>query len=150
MPVKSSPFLRKVRIRACGILVENQRILLVKHLGLGIHGYFWSPPGGGTEFGESYQDTLIRELMEETRLSVLPGEFLAFHEHIDDRFHAMELFFRAQIIGGEAVAGSEPESPDSEPFLEDVAWFTAAEINAMPAGTVHKLCRGFLDAAFAR
>ena len=142
--METNHYLGKVRLRICGVIIENNQILLVKHRGLGPSGYFWSPPGGGTEFGESYQDTLIRELMEETRLSVLPGEFLAFHEHIDDRFHAMELFFRAQIISGTAAAGSEPESPDSEPFLEEVAWFTEAEINAMPAGTVHKLCKNFL------
>ena len=48
-----NPFQGKVRVRACGILIENQRILLVKHRGLGAQGYFWSPPGGGMEFGEN-------------------------------------------------------------------------------------------------
>ena len=141
--MEEHPFQGKVRIRICGVLVENGRLLLVKHRGLGTADYYWSPPGGGMEFGESYQMALVREMKEETGLEVIPGEFLAFHEHIDQRFHAMELFFRVQRLGGTLTLGTEPESAKSGPVLEEIAWFSRKELEQMPAGVVHSLCRKF-------
>jgi 8-oxo-dGTP diphosphatase len=141
--MENSPFQGKVRIRICGVLVENGRLLLVKHRGLGPEGYYWSPPGGGMEFGESCRMALVREMKEETGLEVISGEFLAFHEHIDQRFHAMELFFRVQRLGGTLILGIEPESVQSGPVLEEIAWFSREELEQLPAGVVHSLCPKF-------
>jgi 8-oxo-dGTP diphosphatase len=147
MPVNSSPFLRKVRIRACGILVENQRILLVKHLGLGIHGYFWSPPGGGLEFGEPVESAVCREFLEEVNLEVETEGFGSFHEHIDERFHALELFFRVRRISGEIKLGKEPEAGLEGPLLVDLRWFSQKELSKLPEGTCHRVCMQYLREA---
>ncbi len=142
--VKTNPYQGRVRVRICGVLIENHRILLVKHLGLGPSGYFWSPPGGGIEFGENHQEALSREFREETGLEIMPGDFLAFHEHIDERFHALELFFRVQHNGGSLQKGIEPESNESGPILDELAWFNSGDLQQIPPSCRHKLCETFL------
>ena len=70
----------KVRVRVCGILHENGKILLLKHESIGPAGYLWSPPGGGVEFGESLVETLEKEFLEETNLSIKVGNYLFTNE----------------------------------------------------------------------
>jgi 8-oxo-dGTP diphosphatase len=135
--VLGTPFLGKVRVRVCGILIENKRILLVKHLGLGKNGSFWSPPGGGLEFGESIEDALKREFLEETGLEIRCGRFLRFHEHIDDRFHALELFFRVERISGTPVLGNDPEVQDRLPMMVALREFSAKELAEFSSEDYH-------------
>jgi ADP-ribose pyrophosphatase YjhB (NUDIX family) len=52
---------------AAVILDEQERVLLVKHT----YGRFnWELPGGATEPGESVEQTVVREVREETGLDV--------------------------------------------------------------------------------
>jgi len=140
METTTNPFQGKVRIRACGLLLKNSKILLVKHRGLGKLGYYWSPPGGGPEFGESVQQTVLREFMEEVNLEVRVDSFAGFHEHIDERFHALELFFFVERISGELILGKEPEGTESSPALEELGWFSIQELNKLPEGSYHSIC----------
>ena len=73
-------FGNKIRVRVCGICIENAKILLVKHHALTKSGEFWSPPGGGMDFGESAENNLKREFLEETGLVVDVEKFLFVHE----------------------------------------------------------------------
>ena len=100
----------KVRVRAVGLLFEDDRVLLLKHQGLGPEGYLWSPPGGGVDFGMSAADTLKKEFLEETSLEVEVGAFLFVNEHLDERHHAIELFFEVHRLSGAPTLGSDPES----------------------------------------
>lgn len=91
------------RIRAAGLLVVEQRILLVRHeVGGDI---YWIPPGGGfeSECDESTKDTVRREFFEETGLRVDVGPLVyvrEFAEPAAGRFH-MELFYRIDAWRGE-------------------------------------------------
>jgi 8-oxo-dGTP diphosphatase len=140
METNDKPFQGKVRIRACGLLFENRKILLVKHRGLGKPGYFWSPPGGGPEFGESVQEAVKREFMEEVNLAVKTRNFAGFHEHIDDRFHALELFFFVERLSGELMLGTEPEGNAGSPVLEELGWFSIEELKQLHEGSFHSIC----------
>ena len=51
-------FGNKLRIRVCGICIEEDRILLINHHSLNKGGDFWAPPGGGMEFGFSSEENL--------------------------------------------------------------------------------------------
>jgi 8-oxo-dGTP diphosphatase len=140
-----SPFLQKVRVRVCGLLEENGKIWLVRHRGLGSLGYFWSPPGGGVEFGESVEGTLKREFLEETGLEVECIRFVTFHEHIDSRFHALELFFEVRKIAGTAALGTDPELNDREAMMTDLRLFGREELSSMPPEVVHSCVLPFLS-----
>ncbi|WP_310590385.1 hypothetical protein [Dyadobacter sp. NIV53] len=48
----------RVRVRACGIYFENDKMLLAGHALNGPEISFWYPPGGGIEFGETAADAL--------------------------------------------------------------------------------------------
>ena len=70
MNAPRDPFSKKVRVRACGILKNEQGILLLKHLGIGPAEFLWAPPGGGVKFGDTLEETVQREFLEETGLTV--------------------------------------------------------------------------------
>lgn len=100
-------FGNKVRIRVCGLLYKNEKLLLIKHQMDGYH--LWAPPGGGVEFGESIETTLIREFKEETGIAVEVQEFLFLSEHIANPLHAIELFYHVTAKDFNISPGHDPE-----------------------------------------
>jgi len=128
----------KIRLRICGILVEDTKILLVKHTGLGPAGFLWNPPGGGAHFGETYSKTLEREFLEETNLAVEVKDFLLFNEHISGQLHAMELFFKVETISGILKLGTDPELEGKEQMLIDIRFWSKEEIQKLPQEQFHK------------
>jgi ADP-ribose pyrophosphatase YjhB (NUDIX family) len=111
---------------------------------LGILGWYWSPPGGGVEFGETTSRTLAREFKEETGLEVATGTFIQFHEHIDQRFHALELFFQVTRISGTPILGTDPELDGETPMLDALEWFSRNDIANLPEGSYHPAIPYFL------
>ncbi|MDO8729205.1 MAG: NUDIX hydrolase [bacterium] len=41
---------------------------------------YWTPPGGGIEKGEAYEDAIIREVKEETNMKVLHQELIGYQD----------------------------------------------------------------------
>jgi 8-oxo-dGTP diphosphatase len=127
----------KVRVRAVGLLFEAEKILLLRHEGLGSAGHLWSPPGGGVDFGCDAESTLRKEFAEETHLEITVRKFLFVNEHIDDRHHAIELFFEVERVSGEAQLGHDPEV--KQQILSEIAFLSWDEIRQMPPATVHSM-----------
>ncbi len=62
----------------------------------GVHGYcfygdkmvlvyaeakgYWTPPGGGIEEGESYEEATVREVLEETNMKVLDQKLIGYQD----------------------------------------------------------------------
>ncbi len=60
---------KQVKVGVSGILLKEGRLLMYKRnksLGRGL----WELPGGNLEFGENFEDCLLREFKEETGLDV--------------------------------------------------------------------------------
>lgn len=125
-------FANKVRLRICGVLCREDRILLIRHQGIGPAGFLWSPPGGGVQFGESITTTLKREFLEEAGLDVEVQDFLFFHEHISDRLHAVELFFKVTFLSGQMALGLDPELPLDQQILTEIRYWSPQEISNQP------------------
>ncbi len=135
-PVKILSHLPNIlRTRACGLCIENDRLLLVNHLGLS-SGDFWAPPGGGMQFGEAATDCVEREFLEETGLVVEVRDFLFTCEFIREPFHAIELFFLVEKVGGQLFKGVDPESGVNQ-IIKDVKFMDWREIEHLNKGNLH-------------
>lgn len=132
----------KPRIAVRALILHKDRLLLV-NAWPGEQSDLWCAPGGGVEIGRSLPDNLIREVHEETGLTITVGDPALVNEfHDPDRpFHQIDIYFRATIVAGALDAEwTDPEcvvnkrrfvtrdemaelrvKPDS---LADVAWGT--------------------------
>ena len=138
METTASVFGEKVRVRVCGLCLNKNSILLVKH---NMDSYtLWSPPGGGVELGETMQEALIREFKEETGLNINPGKLLFVHEHIEAPFHAIEIFFEIKSWQGKLIKGSEVEMTSTN-ILESAKFLKVEELNKLPKGELHSILR---------
>ena len=92
---------RSPRLAARALILHQDRLLLVNAYPSG-RSDLWCTPGGGVEVGTSLHDNLIREVHEETGLTVtvgLPCLINEFHDPVSG-FHQVDLFFRCSIVQG--------------------------------------------------
>ena len=84
------------------VIVQNGRVLLCRRPEGGQDGGRWEFPGGKVKRGETPQDALVRELMEELGLSVAPIRILYVVEIARPGGEALRLqFFLAAVTSGE-------------------------------------------------
>jgi len=121
----------KIRVRACGLLIENQKILLAELLSPISKEMIWIPPGGGIKFGEKLRGTVKREFFEETSLTVQVKELLHLEELILDNFHVVEFYYRVEKISGELALGGDPEYTKEEQILKSLAFKSKEEIKEL-------------------
>jgi len=141
-------YANQVRVRVGGLLLHENTLLLAAHRGLlPNNAPFWSPPGGGWQFGESIRDCLRREFREETGLEVTVGRFLHLHEFRTGLLQALELFFVVQATDPTAVPrlGSDPEHPADAQLLTELAFLKPRELVAMPIQQVHPVLRQIIS-----
>ena len=118
-----------VRVRACGICLTTEGLLMVNHINLK-KGDFWAPPGGGVEFGESLEECLTREFLEETGLSVKVNQFCFTCEYISPPLHGIELYFHVEILGGNLITGYDPEMNENQ-IIKEVRFMPLREIDEL-------------------
>jgi len=79
--------------RVVGVAVHNESVLLHQEPG----DRFWTFPGGRAEFGETAEQTLIREMREELGIDVKVSRLLWFVEnffrHNEKQYHEIALYF---------------------------------------------------------
>jgi len=102
---------------------------------------FWSPPGGGIEFGESASESLVREFKEETGLDIRVDNFLFTTEFISPPLHAIEFFFRVTPLGGSLQKGTDPEMNSENQIIRNVKFFRWNELKVMDQKTLHGMFR---------
>jgi 8-oxo-dGTP pyrophosphatase MutT (NUDIX family) len=147
----------KHRIRSAAIVIDNDKILLVKHKHPKSGIEFWVPPGGGLEDSESIYDCAIRETYEETGLKVILGEIRYLREFVDPEHgeHHFEIFIQAKSFVGElTISNVNPDDSDG-PYVKEVKFLSQVEISGL---TVYpeilknefweELCSGKLQARY--
>ena len=91
---------RVIRISAGGIVIQQDKILLVTH-GAAMHGKdVLVAPGGGVEGDETLPDAAAREVKEETGLTVTPGKILIVEDMISRRKRVIKTWFLCSLSGG--------------------------------------------------
>lgn len=133
----------KVRVRVGGLLLRDGAMLLAAHRGLLAQPVpFWSPPGGGWQFGESIKEALVREFREETGLAVRVGRFLHLHEFRSGELQALELFFEVLADDhAQPALGHDPEHGPDQQLLTELTWFTPRQLLQLPPAQVHPVLR---------
>ncbi|GAB4338322.1 MAG: NUDIX domain-containing protein [Flammeovirgaceae bacterium] len=132
-------FGNKLRVRVCGVCVQDDKVLIERHHALIREGYFWTVPGGGLDYKESAEEALKREFLEETGLEIEITDFLFVHEFLNPPLHAIELFFSVKITGGRLVLGEDPEMKEHGQLMDKIVFMPFAQIKQMPAYEVHKI-----------
>ncbi len=135
---------QKVRVRVCGVCVFEDKILLVKQIGLPHLPYLWLPAGGGVEFGETLQVALQREFLEETALEIEVGKLLFVNQYVGELLHAIEFFFEVKIVKGQI---QDAYYPENEPYLAEVRWLSFEELGQIPATFKHTFLHHLQSAA---
>jgi 8-oxo-dGTP diphosphatase len=127
----------QIRIRVCGVCIEGGKILLLNHIGIRENSDFWCPPGGGLQFGETIEECLKREFLEETNTEISVGKFMTVNEFVNPPLHAIELFYEVKIISGIPKKGTDPEM--EEQIITDLRWFSLEEIREFSKGIIHQV-----------
>jgi ADP-ribose pyrophosphatase YjhB (NUDIX family) len=92
-------------VRAYGILVHEESVLLVRSSSPQIVPPLWWLPGGGINFGESPEETLLREFEEETGLAIKGPDLLHVASDVrrrpnGDRIHTVRVLYTVLLDGG--------------------------------------------------
>ena len=92
------------------IVRDDGKILIGKRKGS--HAPYWSIPGGHLESGESFEETAIREIQEETGLLIKNPEVIAVTNNLktykEENKHYISICLTAKYPGGR-VENREPE-----------------------------------------
>ncbi len=109
--------MKEPRVRVCGLLRKDNKILFVKHRKNNKEYYLL--PGGGVDYGESFEVALKREYLEEVNIHVSLGKMLFISEAIapDQSKHIVNLYFEVFYEGGELVVAEEERIVGAE-YLE--------------------------------
>ena len=93
-------------VRSYGVLIHEGRVALVRSSNPHHVPPQWWLPGGGIDFGEAPEDTLIREFKEETGLEIHEPQLLGVTSDVrrrdnGDRIHTVRVLYTAALEGGE-------------------------------------------------
>jgi 8-oxo-dGTP diphosphatase len=118
---------KPIRIAARALILHDDRLLLVNAYPTG-KSDLWCAPGGGADAGASLPANLMREVAEETGLTVAVGTPALINEFHDPAtgFHQVDIFFRATILAG-AIS---PEWRDPEGVVTLRRFFSRAELDS--------------------
>jgi ADP-ribose pyrophosphatase YjhB (NUDIX family) len=92
-------------VRSYGILIRDGEVLLVRSSSPLITPPLWWLPGGGIDFAESPEETLLREFREETGLAIKDPVLLDVASDVrrrpnGDRIHTVRVLYTVSLIGG--------------------------------------------------
>ena len=110
---------RSLRVVVAAVVERDDgRILLARRLPDAHLGGLWEFPGGAVEDGETPEEALARELVEELGVRITVAEPVTFAFHRDEHRDVVLLFHAACIVQG------EPRGLQGQ----EVRWFAREEL----------------------
>jgi 8-oxo-dGTP diphosphatase len=125
------------------VVVDEGRVLLVRRGTEPLRGH-WSLPGGMLEVGESLSDGVIREVREETGLTVEPVELVELLDRIHRegervRYHYVIADYLCRVVSGTLKAASDA---DAAKWVERAQWNSHSALRLDPI-TVRVIEKGW-------
>lgn len=91
-------------VSVAGVTLDNVgRVLLIKRRDNGQ----WQAPGGVLELGETLEQGVVREVAEETGVSVEPTRLTGVYKNVHK--NVVALVFRCEVVGGQALPTEESQ-----------------------------------------
>ena len=120
--------LKTPRLAVRAVIMQQGRLLLVNAWPDGKSDLMCAP-GGGVEPHSSLPDNLIREVYEETGLSVTVGDVCLVNEFHDPdgAFHQVDVYFRAQITAGTL----DPDWTDPDAIVTERRWVSRSDMEGL-------------------
>lgn len=115
-----------------GVVIKENKVLLARHTYGGGKGLL-IVPGGYVNKDETPQEALVREYMEETKVTVKPLDIIGIRFNMHDWYIA----FRAEYVSGEATSDHEENS--------EVLWVDVEE--ALTREDVPELTKKLIESA---
>ena len=94
-----------------GILFQDESVLLVQRKYAPFQGS-WALPGGFVEYGETTEDAVVREVLEETGVKTNIRSLIGVYSdpHRDPRGHTVTVAYLIDRMSGELLAGDDASS----------------------------------------
>lgn len=103
--------------RVGALLRRNDKVLLIHRFKNGSE--YWVLPGGGVEDEESLEESLLREVLEETSLNVIDFKLLGEHPGENDHLH---IFYEVFTSGDEPTLGGPEKDNMSDDNIYILEW----------------------------
>lgn len=113
--------IRVVAAIAKAVNEKGEMIILTTQRGYGEFKGGWEFPGGKIEEGETPQEALKREIMEELETEIIVGELVDTVEYDYPTFHLSMDCFWAEIISGDLILTEHAAAK----------WLTKEELNSV-------------------
>ena len=121
--------MKKIRVVAAVIRAvnnENKPVIFATQRGYGEFKGGWEFPGGKIESGETPQQALKREIMEELDTEIAVGELIDTIEYDYPNFHLSMDCFWCEVIHGELILKEAEDAKWlTKEHLVDVKWLPA-------------------------
>ena len=114
----------KHRISAGGLLLQDGKILLVRHQITDRYD-FWVAPGGGVEETETLEEAAVREVREETGLDVEAGKKVYLEEFYESHTRYMKIWVLCTLKGGTL---SIEHNPAAEEYIVEARFFSREDL----------------------
>ena len=115
------------RIGVGGITIHEGRVLLVKRGAAPNRGQ-WAIPGGTLQLGETLQECVAREILEETGVTIKVGDCVYVFDYLERdeagkvKYHFVVVDYIGKYISGEPKGGDD---------AEEAGWFKPEDLNKM-------------------
>lgn len=140
---------RRVRLAAYAVILRGDHILLSRLAPHLTPDERWTLPGGGVEFGEHPRESVVREVHEETGLSVDVGETARVYDISGTgerggeqvRFHSIRLVYDGWV----PLDSPEPRVVEVGGSTVDARWHPVADVLAGTVPTVRLVTEALAD-----